>query len=519
MDLVVELLSITTGGNLVIVIGQKTASLLGVHSSDRIKITSGTKCIIAIANIAENFPENHIGLFEETKEALPGVKDTAFVSVQPAPLPASLFNIRAKLRGERLHEKDLFTIVQDVVDRHLSAVEIAGFLTALSIHGVSMDENEALSKAMIMTGKTIDFGKGPILDKHSVGGIPGDKTSMLIVPIVAAAGFTIPKTSSRAITSPAGTADRVETLCPVTLTTSEIKDVVKKTGGCIVWGGALELAPADDLFIQVEYPLGINPMILSSILSKKKTIGATHVVIDIPTGMGAKIKTRQEAYTLASDFVELGKRLDLTIQCALTFGDQPLGYSMGPALEAQEALATLTGQGPLDLRAKVVSLASMLFEEVGVENPRGMAEDMITSGKAERKLREIIAAQGGNPTVKPQDLPVGPQRAAIYSKEAGKVLWLSTDDLVRIARIAGAPKEKGAGIRLNAKLGDTVHKGGLLFEIFAERNSKLTAAIELVNQLSPVTLSKRYEEKMVLDTLPNRIFREKTFIIEQIKEG
>ena len=247
-----------------------------------------------------------------------------------------LFNVRAKLHGERLREKDIVTIVKDVVERHLSTAEIAAFLTALSIHGLSTSENEALSRAMVATGKTLSFGEGPILDKHSVGGIPGDKTSMLVVPIVAAAGFTIPKTSSRAITSPAGTADRVETLCPVNLSINEIKEVVAKTNGCLVWGGSLELAPADDLFIQVEYPLGIDPMLLPSILSKKKAIGATHVAIDIPTGMGAKIKTRTEAYTLASDFVDLGKRLGLNIQCALTFGDQPLGCGIGPALEARK---------------------------------------------------------------------------------------------------------------------------------------------------------------------------------------
>ena len=292
----------------------------------------------------------------------------------------------------------------------------------------------------------MSFGKGPILDKHSVGGIPGDKTSMLVVPIVAAAGFTIPKTSSRAITSPAGTADRVETLCPVNLSIDEIKDVVAKTNGCLVWGGALELAPADDLFIQVEYPLGIDPMLLPSILSKKKAIGATHVAIDIPTGMGAKIKTRTEAYTLASDFVDLGKRLGLNIQCALTFGDQPLGCGIGPALEAREALTTLMGGGPPDLRDKAVSLAGMLFEMVGVENGRAKAEEMLDSGKAEAKMREIIAAQGGNPTVKPDDLPVGTEMAEVRSEHAGKVIWLSTEDIVRIAREAGAPKEKGAGI-------------------------------------------------------------------------
>jgi AMP phosphorylase len=368
---------------------------------------------------------------------------------------------------------------------------------------------------MIDTGKTIDFGPGPILDKHSVGGIPGDKTSMMVVPIVAAAGFTIPKTSSRAITSPAGTADRVETLCPVTLSIDEIKETVKKTGGCLVWGGSLELAPADDLFIQVEYPLGIDPMLLPSILSKKKAIGATHIVIDIPTGMGAKIKTRQEAYTLASDFVDLGKRLELNIQCALTFGDQPLGCSIGPALEAKEALNTLMGSGSPDLREKAISLASMLFSMVGVENPRGMTEEIVDSRRAEKKLREIIAAQGGNPNIQPDEIPVGPKHAAVRSDKAGKVLWLSTDDIVRIARMAGAPKEKSAGVVLHAKLGETVRKDGVLYEIFAERASKLEAALQLANQLSPIALSKRPEEKMVLDTIPERATHEKAFMLDR----
>ena len=225
----------------------------------------------------------------------------------------------------------------------------------------------------------------------------------------------------------------METLCPVNLSINEIKDVVAKTNGCLVWGGSLELAPADDLFIQVEYPLGIDPMLLPSILSKKKAIGATHVVIDIPTGMGAKIKTRTEAYTLASDFVDLGKRLGLNIQCALTFGEQPLGCGIGPALEAREALTTLMGGGPPDLREKAVSLSSMLLEMVGVENSRGIAEDMLDSGKAMKKMREIIAAQGGNPAVKPEDLPIGPESTVVRSEQAGKVLWLSTDDIADCA--------------------------------------------------------------------------------------
>jgi AMP phosphorylase len=514
MELVAEVLNITAGGRRIAILGEETAGLLGVHSSDRIRIAHAGQQVIAIANIATHFPPNRIGLYEEISKAL-GVKEDEKVTVELAQLPESISHVRAKVRGARLREQDMVTIVKDVVERHLSEVEIAAFLTALSIYGLSMGENEALSRAMVDTGETIDFGEAPILDKHSIGGIPGDKTSLLVVPIVAAAGFTIPKTSSRAVTSAAGTADRVETLCPVNLSIDEIKKVVAKTNGCLVWGGALELAPADDLFIQVEYPLGIDPLLLPSIMSKKKAIGATHISVDIPTGSAAKIKNMTEAYTLASDFVDLGKRLGMNIQCALTFGEQPIGYAIGPALEAQEALAALMGEGPADLKEKAITLAGMLFEMVGVEGGRQRAENILQSGKAESKLREIIEAQGGNPLVKPDEIPVGTQKAEVTSSQSGRVLWISTENIVQIAKEAGAPREKGAGVVLNAKLGEAVKKDGVLFEIYAERSAKLESAFALAKRLQPVVLSGKAEERMLLDQVPAKVAREKPFMLER----
>jgi AMP phosphorylase len=514
MELTAEFLHITAGGRRIAILSDESASLIGVHSSDRIRITHRGQEVIAIANIAANFPQNRIGLYEEIFKTL-GVKDDEKVDVQLAHIPESLTHVRAKVRGERLREKDIETIVKDVVERHLSEVEIAAFLTALHIYGLSMGESEAMSKAMVETGKTLDFGEAPILDKHSIGGIPGDKTSILVVPIVAAAGFTIPKTSSRAVTSPAGTADRVETLCPVNLTINEIRDTVRKTNGCLVWGGALELAPADDLFIQVEYPLGIDPLMLPSIMSKKKAIGATHVAIDIPTGSGAKIKTMTEAYLLASDFVDLGKRLGMTIQCALTFGEQPLGFAIGPALEAKEALSALMGNGPADLVDKATSLAGVLFEMVGVEDGSRKAESLLQSGKAEKKLREIIAVQGGNSKIKPDEIRVGDKKAEVTANQSGKVLWVSTESIVQIARAAGAPKEKGAGVVLKAKLGEPVKKDAVLFEVYAERNMKLESALELANDLQPIVLSRKAGERMLLDQVPAKVAREKPFVLER----
>jgi len=514
MKLKAKLLDIQAGGRRIAILDDKTASSIGVHSSDRVEIAYNNKHLIAIVNIANNFPQNYIGLYQEISEKL-GIKDKEFVNVKYAERPEALHYVQSKIRGERLRENEIRTIVKDVVERHLSDVEISSFLTALYIHGLSMDEIEALSKAMIETGSILSLNKAPILDKHSIGGVPGDKTSILIVPIIAAAGFLIPKTSSRAITSPAGTADRVEVLCPVNLAIEEIKDVVTKTKGCLVWGGALDLAPADDIFIQVEYPLGIDPLLLPSIMSKKKAIGATHLVIDIPTGRGAKIKTIGEADALAYDFIDLGKRLEINVECAVTFGEQPIGYAIGPALEAKEALSTIMGNGPPDLKEKATNLAGILLEMVGVKNGKQTAAYILKSGKAERKLREIIDVQGGNPKILPEDIKIGDKTAEIKAKKYGQVLWINNKYIAQIAREAGAPKDKGAGVKLQVKLGTNVKKETTLFEIYAERAIKLEAAIELATKLQPIGLSKKTENRMIIDRIPKPIKHKKTFTLER----
>lgn len=513
MRLRARLLEIQAGRSIA-VLSKETADSLGLHSSDRVKITHKKEPLIAIVNIASDFPNDHVGLYEEISRRLE-IASEETVEVEPAEIPEALSYVQAKIRGERLHENELKAVVNDVVTGHLSDIEIASFITALYIHGLNMNEIEALSKATVKTGRTLNLDKKPILDKHSIGGIPGDKTSILIVPIIASAGYIIPKTSSRAVTSPAGTADRVEALCPVNLTIEEIREVVNKTNGCMVWGGALELAPADDIFIQIEYPLAIDPLLLPSIMSKKKAIGATHLVIDIPIGRGAKIESVGEAHTLAYDFIDLGKRLDITVQCALTFGEQPVGYAIGPALEAREALATIMGNGASDLKEKATDIAGVLFEMMGEADGKLKAEELLKSGKAEQKLREIIQAQGGNPKIKPEEVKVGEKKAEITTNVEGRVLSINNVDIAKIAREAGAPKEKGAGVLLKAKLGDHVDKGDALFDIYAERTVKLEAAVELADRLQPLSLGRKPEGRMMIDQVPTRVVSKKPFILER----
>lgn len=514
MQLEARILDISAGGRRIVLLDDETASLLGVHSSDRVCIAFNGKQLVAIVNIARSFPSTQVGLYREIAKEL-GIKSGDKVEVCYASLPESLAFVRRKILGERLEDEEIKAIVKDVVERHLSDTEIAAFLTAMHIRGASMNEIAALTRAMVETGKTLNLNKKPILDKHSIGGVPGDKTTILVTPIVAAAGFTIPKTSSRAVTSPAGTADRVECLCPVNLSVDEIMEVVNKTNGCMVWGGALELAPADDIFIQVEYALGIDPMLLPSIMSKKKAIGSTHLVVDIPTGRGAKVKTIGEAHLLARDFIELGKVLGIDVRCGITFGEQPLGYAVGPALEAKEALETIMGKGAVDLRDKAAELAGILLSMVGRENGKMLAEHLLRSGKAEEKLREIIEAQGGNPHIMPEDIAIGEKHVEIISEKEGHVLWINNQYIAQIAKEAGAPKEKGAGVKLRAKLGDHVRRGDVLFEIYSERNTKLEAAIQLAEKLNPFGVGERWEKQMLMDVVPAEAGHAKIFLLER----
>jgi AMP phosphorylase len=515
MEFKIKLLGISSGGKQIVVMDNEYASILGIHSSDRVEITCKKQKMIAIANVAKDFPKKTLGIYEEVQNKLK-IQDGEKVNVKPAERPESLGYIRDKIMGRRLSAPEIHSIILDVVEQHLSEVELASFVTSLYIRGTCMDEVEALTKAMVQTGQIIKFNKKPILDKHSIGGVPGDKTTILVVPIVAAAGFTIPKTSSRAITSPAGTADRVEVLCPVNLTGEEIRSVVEKTNACLTWGGALDLAPADDLLIQVEYPLSIDPLLLPSIMSKKKAIGADYIVVDIPTGRGAKIKTIGEAQSLAQEFIEIGKRLNIHVQCGVTFGEQPIGYAIGPALEAREALSTLMGKGPIDLMNKATSLAGLLFEMMGAKDGIQEANKVLRSGEAEKKLREIIDAQGGDSEIKPEDIEVGNKIAEIHSEENGNIQWINNRAMAQIARVSGAPKTKGAGVLLKKKLGDKVAKEDVLYRIYSKSEQKLESALLLAQKLKPVGITRKFGEKMLVDRIPSKkIYYEKPFILER----
>ena len=484
---------VESGGKPIVALNRHDADEIGVTASGRVKLYY-KKELTAIVNIATtSVKRGFISINEEVRNAL-SLKPNSAIDVEIAAFPKSLQFIRNKLAGRKLSYGEVYEIVKDVVKGNLNEGEIAAFVTALHVQGLGLDEATSLAFSMVRTGKQLKFSKNVIVDKHSIGGVPGDKTTLLVVPIIAASGLTIPKTSSRAITSAAGTADRADTLMPVNLGSEEMKKVVQTCNGCIIWGGALELAPADDIFVRTEYSLHIDPLLLPSIMSKKKAVGATHLVVDIPTGRGAKVKTVGEADLLAKDIIELGSRMNIHTHCVITHGEQPIGLSIGPALEAREALEVLMDKKHIpDLFDKTCHIAGSIFEIVGKKNGYDLAKDILRAGKAEKKLREIISLQGGNSKLKPDDLVIGDQTLQIKAKKAGQVLWMDNNILVEIARAAGAPKDKGAGIVFNKKCGYKVTNNEVLFTIHAEKSRKLSRSQDILSEQEPIGIGKTME--------------------------
>jgi AMP phosphorylase len=511
MKLKVKILNIDSGGKPFVFLNDKDADELNINASERVTIQAKRK-ITAIVNISVTIKRGFLGVNEEVRKTL-SLKQNSRVDVDITPFPKSLQFIRNKLSGKKLLYSEIHEIVKDLVDGHLNENEISAFVTALHIDKIDLDEATSLSRSMVDTGKTLKIDKRIIVDKHSIGGVPGDKTTLLVVPIIASEGFTIPKTSSRAITSVAGTADRAEVLMPVEFTTNKMLQILKKSNGCIVWGGAIELAPADDIFVKTEFSLHIDPLLLPSIMSKKKAVGATHLVIDIPTGRGAKMKTTGEADLLARDIMEL-RRLGIHTHCIVTFGEQPIGNTVGPALEAKEALEVLMNQKCVpDLIDKACNISGSIFELLGKKDGYSLAKKILESGKAEQKMREIIKAQGGNPSIIPEDISIGKFSLFIRSEKPGQILWMENRIIVEIGRAAGAPKDKGAGIVFNKKNGDFVEKGELLFTVYAEQSYKLDRVKYILSTQSPLGVGKKSD--MLIHTITESPVVERTFVIDR----
>jgi thymidine phosphorylase len=451
----------------------------GWAAQSRLQVTCKGRSIIATLNVTTDglLAADEASLSEGAWQLL-GANDGDLVRLSQSPPVDSLSYLRAKVYGEVLGPAAIEAIIRDIVAGRYSDIDLAAFVTAFAGPRASADETIALTRAMIDTGERLYWGHSPIVDKHCVGGLPGNRTSIIVVPIVAACGLTMPKTSSRAITSPAGTADAMETIAPVDLDLDAMRRVVEREGACIVWGGRVRLAPADDVIISVERPLDFDSpsQLVASILSKKAAAGSTHIVIDMPIGPTAKVRSDAAGDVLETLIDTVARSLGMSLRIARTDGTQPVGRGIGPALEARDALDVLRRheRAPADLRQRAIALAGTVLELAGAADAGcgvRRATEVLDDGSAERKFQAICEAQGGmlEPTV-------SALTHVVTATRAGSITGIDNRRLSRLAKLAGAPRAPGAGVELHTKVGGKVAPGEPLLTIHAETPGELDYA-------------------------------------------
>jgi thymidine phosphorylase len=437
----------------------------------KIELRGGGRHILATLNIIDH--EDLLALSEvgvsDQAFALLGLPEGAAIEIEQAAPPASLEAVHAKIRGAELSAAAIDLVVQDIAAMHYSRMEIAAFLVACAGF-LSTSEVLHLTHAMAKVGSRLRWPGEVIVDKHCIGGVPGNRTSMIVVPIVAAHGLAIPKTSSRAITSPAGTADTMEVLARVDLDIDEMREVVAAESGCLVWGGHVNLSPADDILISVERPLDLDApgQLVASILSKKLAAGVTRLVLDIPLGPSAKVRDSAGALQLRKLFEYVASQIGLVLDVVITDGTQPVGRGVGPALEARDVMQVLRGDraAPADLRARALSIAAHVLElDPALRGGSGLerARELLESGAALRKMERILLAQGAAPG----GTELGALTHDVVAEADGKVAAIDCYRIARLARAAGAPTDKGAGIDLLKKVGESVREGEPLYRIHA----------------------------------------------------
>lgn len=470
----------------------------GFNAQSRVEVSCGEYSVIASLALVSNALLSHeqAGVSEAAWRLLGSPDDDVRLAFRHPAAVDSMSYVRGKLYGERFTEASATAVISDIKAGRYSDIQLSAFVTACAGDRLNLDETIAITKAMVASGQRFDWGKEKVLDKHCVGGLPGNRTTPIVTAIVAANGLTMPKTSSRAITSPAGTADTMETITPVQLAFEQMREVVEQQGACLAWGGSVSLSPTDDIVIRVERALDLDSegQLVASVISKKVAAGSRQVLIDIPVGPTAKVRSQAMAKRLACLLEQTGAALGLEVRTLITDGTQPIGRGIGPALEARDVLAVLMNdaQAPQDLCEKSLQLAAVMLELGGVTavgQGYALASETLHSGRAMAKFRAICEAQGGFQQPGAADFT-----HTVLATRRGVLSYFNNRLIARLASLAGAPNAALAGLELHAHLGDQVDIGAPLFTLHAEAAGELAYALEFLQDHPDVV---RIEEEMV----------------------
>jgi pyrimidine-nucleoside phosphorylase len=410
--------------------------------------------------------------------------------------------IRKKRDGGELTPEEISYIVTGAAHNAIPDYQLAAWLMAAVCRGLSRAETASLTDAMLHSGEVMDFSdlRGPKVDKHSTGGV-GDKTSLIIAPIVAAAGARapvyVPMLSGRGLGHTGGTLDKLESIpgFRVNLSKREFREALVACG-CALGGSTPEIAPADKRLYalrDVTATVESAGLICASIMSKKLAEGIDALVLDVKTGDGAFMKSEADAVALAELLVETGKRMGKCVVALITDMDQPLGKNIGNALEVQECLEVLNGRGPNDVRSLSIDLSAWMLFLAGpvsdLATGKQLAEEMIASGRARDKFRQVIKQQGGDEHVvdDPARLPQAKNSEILRSARNGFVSRVACEQAGRACVILGGGREKhedaidpAVGIVLSKKVGDIVRAGETLCSVHYNAHSRLREALGLL---------------------------------------
>jgi len=481
-----------SAGRPIAILNSLTAKKINAKVNDRVIIAYRGGITIATLDISsELIGKNHILLSTEIIDFLK-LKNNNLIKVEIAKKPRSTQIINKKLRCESLTKKEIYEIINSIVKNELTEIEIAFFISSIYKCGMTLNETVAFINAMFKTGEKLKLNHKYVVDKHSIGGIAGNRTTPIVVAICATQNLIFPKTSSRAITSAAGTADTIETLCNVNFSIPEIKKILKKTKACLVWGGSLGFAPADDKLIRVERLINLDPepILLSSIMAKKLSVSSKYILIDIPYGKFAKV-TKKQGLNLKKKFKKIGKKFNLKIKIVLTKGNEPIGNGVGPVLEMRDVLSVLKNNGPDDLTEKSLFLAGELLELCGKAKKnqgKKIAEEILKSGEAYNKFIEIIKIQKGDIKKINKTLSLAKYSKTIKVSRNTKIKSINNKKINLLARVAGCPGDKKAGVYLHKHVGDILKKSQPLITIYAQSKNRLNDAVAFYKENKIISL-------------------------------
>jgi len=486
-------LDLEGGKDFFVVVNKEDAKRLGINDGDMAFLGyRDTEMYVKVILTDEKINEGEIGLYEElVDEKFAPVNRRVFLDI---PKPAkSLEAIKKKMEGGKLSEDEIVLIMEDIGDRKLRETEVAFFVSTFFNPGFSEDEIYWMTKAMAYSGEILDFknirnNENVVVDKHSIGGTAGKGITPILVSILAANDLVCPNTSTRAITSPAGTSDILEVVMPVAVDKDRVINVVKETGACLIWGGSLYLAPADDEIVNVERSLRIQEFqkVLVSIVAKKIAMGVTYVLIDLPYGKHTKIERPDDLEFLEREFKELFKKFGIKCFTMRRQIKGPDGNGVGPVLEIKEALKVLEQKEnrSVALEEVVLDMAKIILEETGKAvrgGGRQLARNTLESKKALDKFWEIAKAQGQSKILDSDDLQVGSFTSEVKSSKSGVLEEIDTRKIVDIARALGTPQIKKAGLCLYKNVGDKVKKGDVLATLYTEAESRLKQGKEILD--------------------------------------